>query len=119
LVKGAAPRPATVVVTAGGAPGPAARVFFTYDATTGVLGYEATTSGLGTDRVIALTLQRSVDGAPGPIVAHLMTGGQVGTSSVLTMRGRQREDLVAGRLFVHLYTQRAPLGAGRTRVVLP
>ncbi len=119
LVKGAAPRPATVVVTAGAAPGPAARVAFTYDATTGVLRYEATTSGLGTDRVIALTLQRSVDGAPGPIVAHLMTPGQIGTSSVLTMRGRQREDLVAGRLFVHLYTQRAPLGAGRARVVLP
>ncbi len=119
LVKGAAPRPATVVVTAGAAPGAAARVAFTYDATTGVLQYEVTTSGLGTDRVIALTLQRSVDGAPGPIVAHLMTAGQAGASSVLTMRGRQREDLVAGRMFVHLYTQRAPLGAGRARVALP
>jgi Asp-tRNA(Asn)/Glu-tRNA(Gln) amidotransferase A subunit family amidase len=119
LVQGAAPRPTTVVVTAGPAPGPAARVAFTYDATTGVLHYEATTTGLGTDRVIALTLQRRLDGAPGPIVAHLMTAEQAGASSVLTMRGRQREDLVAGRLFVHLYTQRAPLGAGRTKVMLP
>jgi amidase len=119
LVKGAAPRPATVVVTAGVAPGPTARVAFTYDATTGVLQYEATTSGPGTDRVIALTLQRSVDGAPGPIVAHFVTAGQAGASPALTMRGRQREDLVAGRMFVHLYTQRTPLGAGRVRVALP
>jgi len=119
LVKGAAPRPATLVVTAGAASGPAARVAFRYDETTGVLQYDAMTTGLGTDRVIALTLQRSVDGAPGPIVAHLLTTGQTAASSVLTMRGRQREDLVAGRLFVHLYTQRAPLGAGRSQVVLP
>jgi len=35
------------------------------------------------------------------------------------MRGSQREDLVAGRMFVHLYTQRAPLGAGRAKVALP
>ena len=119
LVKGAAPRPATFVVTAGAAPAPAARVAFTYDATTGVLQYEAATTGLGADRVIALTLQRSVDGAPGPIVAHLMTTGQTAASSVLTMRGRQREDLVTGRMFVHLYTQRAPLGAGRAKVALP
>jgi hypothetical protein len=107
------------VVTAGAASGPTARVAFTYDATTGVLQYEVTTSGLGTDRVIALTLQGSGDGAPGPIVAHLMTTGQTAASSVLTMRGRQREDLVAGRLFVHLYTQRAALGAGRAKVALP
>jgi hypothetical protein len=69
--------------------------------------------------VIALTLQRSVDGGPGPIVAHLMTTGQTASSAVLTMRARQREDLVAGRLFVHLYTQRTPLGGGRATVALP
>ena len=95
LVKGSAPRPVTVVVTAGGATGPAARVAFTYDTTTGLLQYDATTSGLGDDRVVALTLQRSIDGALGPIVAHLLSAGQSGASSVLTMRGRQREDLVA------------------------
>ena len=119
LVSGAAPRPVAFITTVGHAQGPAARVAFTYHATTGILQYEATTSGLGGDRVVALTLQRSIDDAPGPIVAHLLSAGQVGASSVLTMRGRQREDLVAGRLFVHLYTQRAPLGAGRTKVALP
>jgi len=102
----------------GAAPGPVAHVAFSYDATTGLLQYEATTSGLGADRVVALTLQRSIGDAPGPIVAHLLAAGQAGVTSVLTMRGRQREDLVAGRLFVHLYTQRAPLGLGRTRVTL-
>ena len=119
LVKGEAPRPVAFVATAGDAPGPLAHVAFSYDATTGLLQYEATTSGLGVDRVLALTLQRSIGDAPGPIVAHFLKAGQVGATSALTMRGRQREDLVAGRLFVHLYTQRAPLGAGRTRLTLP
>ena len=35
------------------------------------------------------------------------------------MRGRDREDLVAGKLYVHFYTRQAPLGVGRTRLALP
>ena len=92
---------------------------FSYQSTTGILRYEAATSGLGTDRVVALTLQRSVDAGPGPVLAHLLSAGQASDSSTLTMRGRDREDLVAGRVFLHLYTLQAPLGAGRTRVTLP
>jgi hypothetical protein len=34
------------------------------------------------------------------------------------MRGRNREDLVDGKLFVHLYTKSFPLGAGREKILL-
>lgn len=118
LVKGLAPPAVSVeTVVPANAPGePWARVAFIYDRTTGALRYEATTSSLGTERVLALTLQRSVEGKPGPIIAHLLGAGQASAASTLVMRGRDREDLVAGRLFVHFYTQQAPLGRGRARV---
>ena len=119
LVHGAGPRPVTFVAAVGAAPGPAGRVQFTYDATTGLLQYEATTSGLGSSRLIALTLQQSVNGESGPIVAHLLAAGRVAGSASLVMRGRDREEFVAGRLFMHLYTEAAPLGAARTRFALP
>jgi hypothetical protein len=34
------------------------------------------------------------------------------------MRGRDREDLVGGKIYVHLYTRRSPLGVGRTKVLI-
>jgi hypothetical protein len=94
-------------------------VRFTYDRTTGALKYDASVTGLGTDKVTALTLQRSDSGKPGPIIAHLLTSGQAAGTATLMMRGRDRNDLVAGTLFVHLYTRSAPLGFGRAPLQLP
>lgn len=118
LVKGVAPPAVSVeTVVPANAPGaPWARVAFTYHPTTGALRYEASAAGLGADRVLALALQRSIEGKPGPIIAHLLGAGQASASSTLMMRGRDRDDLVAGRLFVHLYTRQSPLGTGRARV---
>ncbi|MFA5909541.1 MAG: amidase family protein [Vicinamibacterales bacterium] len=114
LVNGLAPQPTSVDILAG-----ASAVKFTYDRTTGALRYDATTSPLGTDRVLALTLQRSDGGKPGPIIAHLLGPNQIAGAGTLTLRGRDREDLVAGTLYAHFYTRQSPLGAGRTRIVLP
>ena len=119
LVKGAAPAPFSLVMgstagVSGTAAAPAAPAFqlkYTYDQTTGELRYEASASGLApTDRVLALTLQRSEGGKPGPIIAHLLAPNQISGSSSLILRGRNREDLVAGRVFVHFYTRSMPLG---------
>ena len=62
------------------------------------------------DRVLALTLHRSEGDKPGPIVAHLLAPNQIIGSATLTLRGRNREDLVGGRLYVQLYTRQTPLG---------
>ena len=69
--------------------------------------------------MLALTLQRSDGETPGPMVAHLLAPTQPFGAGLLTLRGRDRDDLVAGKLYLHLYTRQAPLGAGRTKLALP
>ena len=114
LVKGAAPAPTTATVTVG-----AATVKLNYDRTTGQLRYEAATANMpATDRVIALALHRTDGDKPGPIVAHLLAPNQITGTGTLVMRGRERDDLVAGRLFVEFYTRQQPLGVGRRKIEL-
>ena len=38
---------------------------------------------------------------------------------MLMLRGRDRDEFVAGTLYLHLYTRQAPLGAGRTKLAVP
>lgn len=114
LINGAAPPPVSFEATVGGS-----TVKFTYDRTTGSLRYDATTPTIGTDRVAGLTLQRSDGDKPGPIIAHLLVPNQITGSGTLMLRGRDREDLVAGKIYAHFYTRLAPLGAGRTQVKIP
>lgn len=119
LVNGAAPAPITfdTTITGTGSTAASAAVKLTYDRTTGGLRFVANTSGLATaDRVLALTLQRSADDKPGPIVAHLLTPNQVSATGTLTLRGRDREDFVADHLYLHFYTRQSPLGVGRTKL---
>ncbi len=114
LVNGAAPVPVSFEAAVGGS-----AVKFTYDRTTGALRYDATTPTIGTDRVVGLTLQRSDGGKPGPIVAHLLVPNQITGSGTLMLRGRDREDLTAGKIYAHFYTKQAPLGAARTQITIP
>ena len=112
LVKGVAPAPAASDITIG-----AATVKLNFDRTTGALRYDITTANMATDRVVGLTIQRSNGDKPGPIVAHLLTPSQISGSGTLILRGRDREDLADGRLYVHFYTRQSPLGSSpRARV---
>jgi len=114
LAKGVAPAQLTTDLAIG-----SAAVKFTYDVTTGELRFDATTSKMGpTHRVIGLAIHRSEGEKPGPIVAQLLAPNQISGAGTLTMRGRNREDLVDGKLFVHLYTKQSPLGAERQRISL-
>ncbi len=115
LVKGVAPAPAAADITIG-----AATVKLNFDRTTGALRYDVTTAIMAaTDRVVGLTIQRSDGDKPGPIVAHLLTPSQITGSGTVILRGRDREDLAGGRLYVHFYTRQSPLGSWpRTRIDL-
>jgi hypothetical protein len=118
LVKGAAPPPVAIEATIGTSP--SAAIKFWYDKTTGALRFDAAAASLSAaDRVLGLTLQRSDGEKPGPIVAHILAPNQVSGSGTLTMRGRDRDDLLAGTLYLHFYTRQVPLGAGRLRLVVP
>lgn len=98
---------------------PAAHVGFACDMTTSVLRFDARVVDLGGDEVIALTVQRGLPEKPGPVVAHLLTAGRTASVSSLVLRARDRDDLLAGRLYVHLYTRGSPLGMGRSQIALP
>ncbi len=113
LVKGVAPAPASADITIG-----AANVKFTYDATTGLLRFDAAAKLAATDRVLSLAIHRTEGDKPGPIVAHLLAPNQITGAGSLTLRGRNREDLVSGRLFVQLYTKQTPLGVDRQAISL-
>ncbi len=114
LVKGAAPGPTAADLVIG-----PATLKLNYDATTGALRYDAATAKmLATDRVLGLTIQRSDGDKPGPIIAQLLAPNQISGIGTLTMRGRNREELVDGKLFVHFYSKASPLGAGREKIVL-
>ncbi|MBY0497270.1 MAG: amidase [Cyanobacteria bacterium] len=114
LVKGVAPAPTAADITIG-----AASVKLSYDTTTGVLRYDASAAKVAMpDRVVGLTVQRGDGDKPGPIVAQLLAPNQITGSGTLTMRGRNRDDLVAGRLYVQLYTKQLPLGTARQPITL-
>jgi Asp-tRNA(Asn)/Glu-tRNA(Gln) amidotransferase A subunit family amidase len=114
LVNGAAPAAKSAEIAVG-----AAAVKFNYDVTTGALRFDATTSNLPpSDRVLGLAIHRSDNDKPGPIVAQLLTPNQISGSGTLTLRGRNREDLVADKLYVQFYTRQAPLGGERKTIAL-
>lgn len=120
LIHGKAPGLAHFKVSLATAPGrPVADVVFTYDPLTASLRFTARISKLGNDVPVALTLQRSEDAKPGPVLALLLRAGQVTGESELHLNTRTRADLTAGRLFIHLYTRALPLGAGRVPLPAP
>ena len=114
LVNGKGPAPMTADLSIG-----LATLKLIYDKTTGGLQYTATTANMApTDRVLALALQRSDGDKPGPVVAHLLAPNQISGSGTIVLKGRNREDLVDGKLFAQLYTRQQPLGYDRQRITL-
>ncbi|SFB01724.1 Amidase [Collimonas sp. OK607] len=115
LVAGKAPRLQTLDTVHFGKNGNTADVHFTYDATTGRLEYRARTHNIKATDVIGITLQRGEPNKPGPIIWNILKMGQTSSEASMVLRGKDREDFVAGQLFVQLYTSDAPLGvAGQT-----
>ncbi|MEZ5291941.1 MAG: amidase family protein [Vicinamibacterales bacterium] len=118
LVGGAAPAPVAFKAAVGAAAeGGSATVAFVYHPTTGVLDFDAAEAGPAA--VIALALHRAEGDRVGPIVTHLLRAGQRAARGAVTLRGRERDALAGGRLFVRLYTDRLPLGTMPARLELP
>jgi len=118
LVNGAAPGPRTFDAGFGQVHGGLnASARLTFHAITGVLEFTSTIAG--DDAPLALVLHRLDGERVGPIVAHLGMRGQRAARGTVTLRGRDREDMAAGRLGLRLYTERLPLGSPVMRVVFP
>ncbi len=119
LVAGKAPAPVAFTARIDAAGGGGADIGFRYDVLTARLAATARIAGLGRDRPVALALHRRHGDAPGPVIAPLVVAGAARGSAELVLDGRDRADLLAGRLYAVLYTRAAPLGAGEAALVVP
>ena len=118
LVDGRAPHPLHGDVRIAQGHGATADVRLRYNLLSGELHVTARAQRAAPSDVIAITLQRGDGERAGPVLAVLTRSGQLNGDTSLTLRGQDREDLLAGKLYVHLYTRASPLGAGRAQVRL-
>ncbi|HEY3120372.1 MAG TPA: amidase family protein, partial [Vicinamibacteria bacterium] len=86
---------------------------FRWDETTGELTYDVTVRGVAAESVLAASINRGEPGARGPIVAHLLRHGHTSAAGTLALNDRDRRDLLAGRLYIQLFTLEHPGGAAR------
>lgn len=93
-----------------------AEVTFTLNPLTAILSYKARIKRLGSDMPVALTLQQSAAGKPGPVIDLLLREGQISGSSDLHLTPRAQADLLTGQLMVVLYTRQWPLGIARMQL---
>ena len=117
LVDGCAPLPRSGTAHIQSSTEASATLRYDIDTTTGVLRFNAAVNHADDDAVIALTLQRWVDGHAGPVQRTLMKAGKQAASGEVALRGDQLAALAQGKLHLHLYTRRAPLGAGHAPLV--
>lgn len=114
LVNGKAPAPTILHVNDTGL-----RARFTYDATTGELKFTVTSIGGQPSDLRLVALHREDQGGAGPIVSRLVEAGARGGSGILSLGYLDREALLAGRLYVQVYTRQTPTGARRLTLALP
>jgi amidase len=107
LIRGKPPAPTTyvAVVRSRTTPALSARADFRFDALTGVLQYAIRISAGSAPDVIAATLSRGTAEQPGPILHRLMSAGTAEATGTLQLRGDERADLLAGRMYFTLYTR--------------
>lgn len=119
LVAGKPPAAIAFTTRVNAAGGGGATIGFRYDFLTSQLSATVRITGLGKDRPVAVALHRRRGAAPGSVIAPLVLAGKARGSVQLVLDGRDRADLLAGRLYAALYTRAAPLGAGGATLVLP
>ena len=123
LVDGRRPPPLVVEVVATAAelspPGssPAvARGSFTFDPTRNTLAYRVEAVGVAAEDVHAIALHRGGAGERGPVIDRLAGPGVAEAAGTLELSAAEREALLAGELYLQLYTRDHPAGAARGQV---
>ena len=91
------------------------RASFDWDATRGVLLYEARATGVEADDVILLAIRQ---GEGGPIAGRLLRPGEREAMGEMALSEASRQQLLAGKLVAQLFTRAAPLGGPAAPVVV-
>jgi Asp-tRNA(Asn)/Glu-tRNA(Gln) amidotransferase A subunit family amidase len=94
-------------------------VDFTWSPMTSDLSYDLRLTGLDPADVYAVVLRGVSDQGGQPVIRNLAPLGTVMSSETLYLGGRDRARLVAGELYVEVFTREFPQGAGRAPIVLP
>ena len=89
---------------------------FAWDAAARILTFDVAVSGVPPSDVILVALHRGEANQSGPVIAPLVRTGAVSARGSITLRDSERDDLLAGQLYVRWYTRSAPLGDGRIPV---
>ena len=95
---------------------PDVKTTFTWDSAARVLTYNVTVSGVLSDDMILVALHRGEANQLGPVIASLVRTGFLSATGQVPLRDSERDDLLAGRLYVRWYTRQQPLGDGRIPV---
>lgn len=106
LVDAKAPRPRTVTASSSGA-----SLDLTYDETTSVLQYSATSDLRSVERLSAVWISAGTPEKPGAARHRILGPGQ-GTSGTVTLSSADREDLANGRLMVRFFLRGGRGSAG-------
>lgn len=89
---------------------------FTWDSASKLLTYDVAVSGVQSADLILVALHRGEPGQLGPVIAPLVRTGFLSATGQVPLRDTERDDLLAGRLYVRWYTRQQPLGDGRIPV---
>ena len=126
LVNGAAPLAVVFDMAATGATQvppvatqAAAESRFTFDVVRSKLRYEISVTGVSTDELMFGHIHRGAAGENGPVLYQVLGQGAATITGELTLSGRDRRDLEAGRLYLNIHSGTHPAGELRGQLELP
>jgi len=91
---------------------------FGWDAATKVLSYDVAVSNVRPADMFLVALHRGDTKQLGPVIAPLVRAGFIAAKGQVTLRDSERDDLLAGRIYVRWYTRWQALGDGRIPVIV-
>jgi len=117
LIDAHAPEPLAFAAKAAVARGGSAHATFSFDPVRGKLRYHVLVSGVPSTQIYATALSRGGPARRGPIIHRLTRLGVSEAAGDLVLRADERTELVAGQLYLTVYTKADPAGMARSAVV--
>ena len=94
-------------------------VHLTWDATTRIMTYSVTVTGLSPDQVIGAHFHRGARGVAGPVIYPLSLVGFTQISGSVTFAAGDVADLQAGNFYFNVHSTTDPAGFSRDQIILP
>lgn len=108
--------PARFTVSGGNEEGMRMQGLLRFDPARNTLDYDVRLAGLGDTRVYAITLNRGTAERAGPTLIRLSGPGVAAARGMIELSQTERTELLAGRLFLTIYTSYGPAGDVRVPV---